>query len=71
MEIDTASLSVVPGDRLLVCSDGLFNEVSEEEIASLIRSLETPEAVVAGLLESALSKGGNDNVSAVVAEVCA
>jgi len=57
------------GDRLLVCSDGLFNEVSTGEIAGAIGS-EAPTSTVAdSLVELAISRGARDNVSLIVAEV--
>jgi serine/threonine protein phosphatase PrpC len=69
VEIDSALCQVAPGDRLLVCSDGLFNELSSEEIASALVPNEALTAVAEDLVERAIGKGGRDNVSVVVAEV--
>jgi protein phosphatase len=60
--------AAAPGDRLLLCSDGLSNDVDEEEIAALMASDDV--AVAADrLVERALANGGHDNVSVVVADV--
>jgi serine/threonine protein phosphatase PrpC len=69
--VDTARRPVAAGDRLLLCSDGLFIHVPDEEIGSLLLAGSDPQATVDGLVELALSRGGEDNVAVVVAEVCA
>jgi PPM family protein phosphatase len=69
--IDSERLSVVPGDRLLVCSDGLVNELSRAEIAGAMAAHEDVNALADNLVEMAIAHGGRDNVSVVVAEVAA
>ncbi len=71
VELDSAAHLAVEGDRLLICTDGLVNEVSSDEIASLMAVTEDIQATADGLVELALSRGGRDNVSVVVAEICA
>jgi protein phosphatase len=71
VELDSTAHLAVEGDRLLICTDGLFNEVSSDEIASLMAVTEDMQATADGLVELALSRGGRDNVSVVVAEICA
>jgi PPM family protein phosphatase len=66
--IDGATVSVVGGDRLMICSDGLINELSQAEIASAMVDDEVAE-VVDTLVGTALDRGGRDNVSVVVAQV--
>ena len=56
---------------MLVCRDGLFNEVPDDEITSLLAATTDVQATADELVELALSRGGHDNVSVVVAEVCA
>jgi PPM family protein phosphatase len=58
------------GDRLLVCSDGLVNEVSDEEIASFVEAGDA-QAVVDGLIELAQTRGGRDDISVIVADISA
>ncbi|MBC7941248.1 MAG: type VI secretion system-associated protein TagF [Chitinophagaceae bacterium] len=65
LELDKVAGRVVPGDRLLLCTDGLFKALSEADIAQLLAGGGGPEA----LLEQALKAGARDNVTALVIEV--
>ena len=69
VEIDGAAHAAVDGDRLLLCTDGLFSEVPNDEIASLMTATEDLEATADALVELALTRGGRDNVSVVVADI--
>jgi protein phosphatase len=71
VDIDSAIQQVVPGDRLLLCSDGLFNEVREEQMLSLVESHPDLGAAAGALVDLAVANGGNDNVTVIVADVCA
>jgi protein phosphatase len=59
---------VGPGDRLLLCSDGLSDLVSEDTIAELL-AVEDPHSAAAVLTRAALDAGGRDNVTVVVLDV--
>jgi serine/threonine protein phosphatase PrpC len=56
------------GDRYLLCSDGLFNELSDDQIASLLTGTD-PEQAAAALVAAADEAGGHDNITAVVVDV--
>jgi protein phosphatase len=71
VELDCAAHEAVVGDRFLLCSDGLFNEMADDEIAALMSAGDGIQATADALVELALSRGGRDNVSVVVAEVVA
>jgi protein phosphatase len=71
VELDSVAQLAVEGDRLLVGTDGLFNEIANDEIASLMSATEDLQATADALVELALSRGGRDNVSVVVAEISA
>jgi protein phosphatase len=71
VELDGVAHPAAPGDRLLVCTDGLFNELGDDEIASLMAATDDVEATADALVELALSRGGRDNVSVVVAAISA
>ncbi|WP_406168633.1 MerR family transcriptional regulator [Streptomyces sp. NBC_00996] len=58
-----------PGDRYLLCSDGLSGVVPEEEISRILASSPVPEEAVRALVGAANDCGGPDNVSCVVADV--
>lgn len=69
LRIDVARQPVAPGDLLLLCSDGLFNLVPDDEIGSRMLAGDPPQETADALVELALSRGGDDNVSVVVARV--
>ncbi|HET7500092.1 MAG TPA: PP2C family serine/threonine-protein phosphatase [Kofleriaceae bacterium] len=66
--VDVTELALRPGDRLLLCSDGLFGYASAEAIQYLLGSGDAPEHVARDLIELALRGGGGDNVSTIVIE---
>ena len=57
----------MPKDRYLICSDGLYNHLSFEEIESILQQNEIA-AIPEKLLESALNRGGKDNITVVAIE---
>jgi protein phosphatase len=60
-------LRLVDGDRLLLCTDGLSGPVSDEQIAELLGMHPDPDCACQALVDAALSHGGPDNVTAVLA----
>ncbi len=60
---------VVPGDRFLLCSDGLFTEIDGAGLASMLDSDEPIERLAQQLVEGAIDHGGRDNVSVVIVDV--
>lgn len=60
---------VVPGDRILLCSDGLYSMVPEGTIARILRSSKSPERVCRRLVDKANENGGRDNISAVYIKI--
>ncbi len=70
VEVDTTLLPVEAGDRVLLCSDGLSDLVSEAGISEILaESPGDPERAARGLLSAALDAGGNDNITVVVVDV--
>ncbi|MFD7153370.1 PP2C family protein-serine/threonine phosphatase [Kribbella sp. NPDC059898] len=65
---DLQILDVQAGDRLMLCSDGLPDYVSDDVILASMSS-GTPDSVVVELITHALEAGSNDNVTCVVADV--
>lgn len=59
-------LELQNNDRLLICSDGLFDSMSDEEILKIARSGDIQKAVQ-GLVDEANRRGGNDNVTVQIA----
>ena len=66
LDIHTCELELMRGDMLLLCSDGLYNVVSEDEGSAVLMSEDYVERQEAQLKEAALSAGAPDNVSCVL-----
>lgn len=62
----SVSGTLQPSEQLLLCSDGLTDELSDNVIAGLLATNNTPGAQVDALVRSALDMGGHDNVTVVV-----
>jgi len=54
------------GERYLICSDGLTNELSDAEIAAVLRAQPEPQAAADQLVAAAVDAGGRDNVTVLV-----
>ena len=67
----SATLTVEPGDRLLLCSDGLSDVVPGDALAQALHAYGTPQECAGQLVKLALQAGARDNVTAVVADVVA
>lgn len=67
VNVDEFKLDMVPGDRILICSDGLTEMVDDQTIAKALGS-GTPDEVVWELVELANNAGGVDNITVVVVE---
>jgi PPM family protein phosphatase len=57
------------GDRLLLCSDGLFNELDDDRIAAILASVPDPTDAAARLVDEANAAGGADNITALVLDI--
>jgi protein phosphatase len=68
LEIDVVTLNALPGDRILLCSDGLSNELTEEQLASLASSPTPLREAVNQLVAGANQAGGHDNISVILLE---
>lgn len=68
--VDVADpVALTAGDRLLLCSDGLTEAASQEEIARLLTESVDPETTADALVRAALAGGAPDNVTVVVVAV--
>jgi serine/threonine protein phosphatase PrpC len=68
-EIDTSIMATQPGDRWLLCSDGLSSYVSHDKILSTLTSFEDTDAAADRLVKDALDQGAPDNVTVVLVDI--
>jgi protein phosphatase len=62
-------LPVRPGDRFLLCSDGLDRHVTDADIALALTTVLDPQACANALVEMALARGGADNITCLVVDL--
>ncbi len=68
--VESATFEACPGDRVLLCSDGLSDAIAEKEIARMLEMFPgDSENAAHGLVEAALEAGGPDNVTVVVVDL--
>ncbi|EZP27489.1 PP2C family protein-serine/threonine phosphatase [Microbacterium oleivorans] len=67
-EADFWLVAAEPGDRMLICSDGLSGEVPEERISGILRDVVDPQEAATRLVHEAMLHGGRDNITAVVVD---
>jgi serine/threonine protein phosphatase PrpC len=67
--VDLFEQQLVPGDALLLCSDGLSGMVSDEQILHIWRTSTSPQEACDRLVEVANQAGGVDNVTVVIVQV--
>ncbi|WP_449372283.1 PP2C family protein-serine/threonine phosphatase [Arthrobacter psychrolactophilus] len=56
------------GDRILVCSDGLTGELSDEQIHETLTTVADPQEAVDSLIQASLRSGGRDNITIVLVD---
>lgn len=67
VKAEAHSLSLAPGDRVLLCSDGLTGHVADRRIADELRTAETAALACERLIATAKAGGGLDNITVIVA----
>lgn len=65
---DVVTVDLAPGDRLLLCSDGLSGQVDDDAMAEILACEPSCEEACKRLIEAALDAGGPDNITALVAD---
>ena len=69
LKIDTFTVPLQRGDRLILCCDGLWEMVLDEEIARIVQTSRTPQEACDQLIMAANAAGGDDNISVIVVEM--
>ena len=68
-EVDVSPLTLQPGDRLLLCSDGLSSVISDDRIEEILRAQPVPTEACQQLIDEANGAGGPDNVTTLILEI--
>jgi serine/threonine protein phosphatase PrpC len=71
VEVDTYTVTGRDGDLFLLCSDGLTSMISDEEVASILRSSDSLERKADALVLAANQSGGKDNITVVLFRLAA
>ncbi|MDD6043922.1 MAG: Stp1/IreP family PP2C-type Ser/Thr phosphatase [Eubacteriaceae bacterium] len=69
VDVDVFDVTIQAGDMILLCTDGLYGEVPEQEIISIMESEETTNDICNSLVDSANLHGGRDNITMVVLRI--
>lgn len=69
IEVDTLTRRLPPKSRLLLCSDGLWNQVDEKEIVDIVKQTPNPQEACNKLIALANKHGGVDNVSVILLQM--
>lgn len=68
VEPDFFQVDLKPGDRILLCSDGLSNMVADDEMERILSQAVSPDQAVPKLIDRANEQGGLDNIAVVIAQ---
>lgn len=66
LKADFFEVNLKPGDRILICSDGLTNMLEDSEIRQIISSRHDLPSTVRQLVGAANENGGKDNISVII-----
>lgn len=67
--VDSWTMPIIRGDRFVICSDGLSDEITEGEITEILEAFPDSEVAAQELVNAANEAGGRDNITAVVIDV--
>ena len=69
VSVDTWTIPMFDGDRFMLCSDGLVDEVPLDEITEMMREHSAPQLIAERLVTAAKRHGGRDNITVIVVDV--
>lgn len=66
---DSGQVALNQGDRLVLCTDGVWGSVDDVSIADVLRNTPEPQAAAVSLMERAITRGSTDNITVLVARI--
>ena len=69
LDVDLSVFDLKSGDRVLICSDGLWGEIPETEIGHIVCRFPKPKDCVQHLVRAAYAAGGSDNTTVMVVDI--
>lgn len=69
LEVDAITRRLPPNSRLLICSDGLWNQVEDKEIGDIVMAHNDPQLACDKLVALANTRGGTDNITAILLQL--
>lgn len=69
VKVDIFDVPLEPGDRIMLCSDGLWSMLSESDLTEVLQTCADPQAACATLVAHANQAGGDDNITVVIADI--
>ncbi|MEZ5228360.1 MAG: SpoIIE family protein phosphatase, partial [Acidimicrobiales bacterium] len=69
IDVDVFSIVAEPGDRIVLCSDGLSNEVDDIAVGDILTAHPDPHEAAQVLVDTAVANGGRDNVTVVILQL--
>jgi serine/threonine protein phosphatase PrpC len=70
VRVDSWTMPIIRGDRFVLCSDGLVDEIDDDAIADVLRAhVDDPDAAAQALVDAANAAGGRDNITVVIVDV--
>jgi protein phosphatase len=69
LEVDAITRRLPPNSRLLLCTDGLWNQISDKEIGDIAMSCDNPQQACDKLVALANTRGGTDNITTILLQI--
>lgn len=69
LQVDTYEINIRENDEVLLCTDGLTNMLSEDEILEILTKEKDPQAACDTLIENANNRGGEDNITVIIGRI--
>lgn len=68
LKMDTKSMKLIAGDRIMFCTDGLNSMITDQDISAILNRVD-PQDACRGLIDAANEAGGEDNITIIVTDV--